>query len=42
MHLDPRKYTGRSSGQVDEFLADVIAPILARYEGEGFQAVLNV
>ena len=41
-HLDPTKYTGRAPGQVNEFLADVVAPVLARYDGEGFLAELNV
>ena len=40
--LDPTKYTGRAAGQVDEFLADVIAPILARYPDETIKAELNV
>ena len=26
--MDPSKYTGRAKEQVEEFLADVIAPIL--------------
>lgn len=30
--LDAKKYIGRSSSQVDEFLSGVIAPILARYD----------
>ncbi len=41
-HLDPTKYTGRAAGQVEEFLKDVIAPILARYPGSDIKAELNV
>ncbi|MBQ4207401.1 MAG: adenylosuccinate lyase, partial [Clostridia bacterium] len=41
-HLDPAKYTGRAAGQVDEFLTDVIAPLLARYPAEDIKAELNV
>ena len=40
--LDPAKYTGRSASQVEEFLADVIAPILARYNGEEIKSELKV
>ena len=29
--LDPKKYIGRCESQVDEFLAEIIAPILERY-----------
>jgi adenylosuccinate lyase len=29
--LDPAKYVGRSVSQVEEFLADIVAPILDRY-----------
>ena len=29
--LDPKLYVGRSSSQVEEFVSDVLAPILARY-----------
>jgi adenylosuccinate lyase len=31
--LDPAKFVGRAPEQVDEFLAEVIAPIRARYGG---------
>ena len=41
-HLDPTKYTGRAPGQVDEFLSDVIAPLLVRYPAEEIKAELNV
>ena len=40
--LDPTKYTGRASGQVDEFLESVIAPVLARYDGAQIKAELSV
>ena len=33
--LDPTLYTGRSASQVDEFLSDVVRPVLGRlYDGE--------
>jgi len=32
--LDPQKFTGRAPEQVDEFLAEVIDPILAKYPPE--------
>ena len=41
-HLDPTKYIGRSVSQVDEFLKDVIAPILDRYNGEEIKSELKV
>lgn len=41
-HLDPTKYTGRAAGQVEEFLKDVIAPILARYPDSDIKAELSV
>ncbi|MGN1194048.1 MAG: adenylosuccinate lyase [Acutalibacteraceae bacterium] len=41
-HLDPSKYIGRSVSQVDEFLKDVIAPILSRYDGEEIKSELKV
>jgi len=31
--LDPKSYTGRAPQQVDEFLAEEVAPVLKRYEG---------
>ncbi len=40
--LDPKKYTGRCAGQVDEFLSTVVAPILARYDGEEITSELKV
>ncbi len=41
-HLDPTKYTGRAAGQVEEFLKDVIAPILNRYPDSDIKAELSV
>lgn len=41
-HLDPKLYTGRSASQVDEFLKDVAAPILARLYKDEVKAELNV
>mgnify|MGYP000178213357 CR=1 FL=1 len=32
--LDPRQYIGRAAEQVDEFLAEVLEPILAKYPSE--------
>lgn len=40
--LDPSAYTGRSASQVDEFLKDIISPILSRYNGEEIKAELKV
>ena len=40
--LAPEKYVGRAPEQVDEFLREEIAPLLARYPDEGIQAELNV
>ncbi|MCM1543984.1 MAG: lyase family protein, partial [Ruminococcus sp.] len=40
--LDPLKYTGRSASQVDEFLADVAAPILERYSDVEIKSELKV
>ena len=39
--LDPIKYIGRSVSQVEEFLAQTVAPVLKRYP-EGITAELNV
>lgn len=41
-HLDASKYTGRSASQVDEFLKDVIAPIIERYKGDEIKSELKV
>lgn len=40
--LDPAKYIGRSVSQVEEFLSEVVNPILARHTGESVHAELNV
>ena len=40
--LDPALYVGRAPEQVDEFLADVIDPILSRYPDKGLVGELNV
>ncbi len=40
--LDPALYVGRAPEQVDEFLADVVDPILARYPDKGLVGELNV
>ena len=40
--LAPEKYVGRAPSQVVEFLAEEIAPLLARYPDEALQAELNV
>ncbi|MBR5479543.1 MAG: adenylosuccinate lyase [Clostridia bacterium] len=32
-NLNPADYTGRSKGQVEEFLKNCVAPVLAKYEG---------
>lgn len=40
--LDPALYVGRAPEQVDEFLADVVDPILSRYPDKGLVGELNV
>ena len=40
--MAPEKYVGRAPSQVTEFLAEGIAPILARYPDESIRAELNV
>ena len=41
--VEPRKLTGRSAEQVDEFLADVVSPIRARYPAnQSRPAAVNV
>ena len=40
--MDPAQYVGRAPGQVTEFLAQEIAPLLARYPDEGMRAELKV
>lgn len=42
-HMDPSMYTGRAKEQVEDFLSEVIAPILAGYKDElGVRAEINV
>ena len=40
--LDPAKYIGRSASQVEEFLAQVVKPVLDRYAGDELTAQLNI
>lgn len=40
--LDPRKYVGRAPEQVDDFLAEVVAPIRVRYPDGPGDAQVNV
>jgi adenylosuccinate lyase len=40
--LDPLDYVGRAPEQVDEFLADVVAPILKRYPDRAKPAAIQV
>ncbi len=40
--LDPAKYTGRSASQTEEFVEEVIKPILSRHYTAPVRAVLNV
>ncbi len=40
--LDPALYVGRAPEQVDEFLSDVIDPILSRYPDAKLVGELNV
>ncbi|MCI8878602.1 MAG: adenylosuccinate lyase [Oscillospiraceae bacterium] len=40
--MAPEKYVGRAPGQVEEFLAEEIAPLLEKYPDESLQAELNV
>jgi len=40
--IDPAKLIGRSAQQVDEFLAEVVAPIRQRYDGSTLEAEIHV
>jgi len=41
--MDPTKYVGRSKEQVDEFLTEVVNPLLeANKEDLGMIAIINV
>ena len=39
---DPSRFVGRAPQQVDEFLAEVIDPILAQHPDEGLEAKVEV
>ena len=41
-HLDPKLYVGRSVSQVNEFLSDIVNPVLCRYDGEAIVSELKV
>ena len=41
-HLDPKLYVGRSVSQVNEFLSDIVNPVLSRYAGEAIVSELKV
>ena len=41
-HMDPANYVGRSSAQVDEFIAEIVDPLLAAYPEEKVGAELHV
>ena len=40
--LDSSQFVGRAPQQVDEFLAEVVAPILSRYDGESLSAEVHL
>ena len=40
--LEPAKYIGRSVSQVEEFLSQVAAPVIAKYHGEELEAQLSI
>ena len=40
--LNPEKYIGRSVSQVDDFLRDVISPLLDKYQFEKVEATMNI
>ncbi len=40
--LEPKKYIGRSVSQVEEFLSNVVEPILSRYKDEEIKSELSV
>jgi adenylosuccinate lyase len=35
--VDPQAFTGRSADQVDEYLSEVVEPLLARHEAAGIE-----
>ena len=40
--LNPEKYIGRSISQVDDFLKDVVKPLLDKYQFEKIEATMNI
>ncbi len=40
--MEPLQYVGRSPQQVDEFVAEVVEPIRAKYAGQGGEAEIHV
>lgn len=40
--LNPEKYIGRSVSQVDDFLKDVVKPLLDKYQFEKVEATMNI
>jgi len=40
--LDPKKFTGRSASQVDEFLRDCATPVIEKYKTDGTKYELKV
>ena len=40
--LDPKEYIGRCPSQVDEFLKDVVSPIIEKYGKEEISEELKV
>jgi adenylosuccinate lyase len=40
--LDPRRFVGRAPKQVDEFLNEVVAPLLARHDDVGYREEVRV
>ena len=40
--LEPSQYVGRAAEQVDEFVAEVVRPVLARHPGENLSAEVHV
>ncbi|MBQ4257854.1 MAG: adenylosuccinate lyase [Clostridia bacterium] len=40
--LDPKKYTGRSASQVEEFLKEVIDPMISQYDSGNVEVQINL
>ena len=36
--MDPSKYVGRAPQQVEKYLADVVRPTLAKYQGDAVES----